>query len=58
MTDAVTDYGFIYGAAEVTRITKLRGTAVIEVKTPKQIVALYVTKSGQIRIYHKATGAP
>lgn len=55
MTDEVTDYGFNYGAAEVRRLTKVRGTAVIEVKTPKQTIMIYVTKTGQIRVRHAVT---
>jgi len=55
MSDEVNDYGFTYGAATVTRVTKVRGTAVIEVKSPKQTIMLYVTKTGQIRVRHAVT---
>lgn len=52
MSNEVTDYGFKYGSMEVTRITQVRGTSVIEVTTPKQTIAIYATKTGQLRIRH------
>lgn len=48
----LTEYGFRYGSMEVTRITQVRGTSVIEVTTPKQTIAIYATKTGQLRIRH------
>lgn len=52
MSIEVTDYGFKYGSMEVVRITQVRGTSVIEVRTPKQTIAIYTTKTGQLRIRH------
>lgn len=52
MSIEVTDYGFKYGSMEVVRITQVRGTSVIEVMTPKQTIAVYATKTGQLRIRH------
>lgn len=48
-----TEYGFQYGAAEVTRICsdEKKGWVVLGVKTPKQDIQVYVTKTGKIRIH-------
>ena len=50
-------YGFQYGAAEVTRMfsDKNKGWVTLEIKTPKQLIQVYVTKTGKIRI-HDADG--
>lgn len=45
-----TDYGFIFGAAEVTRICSDKGRVWLSVKTPREEVELYVTRTGLIRI--------
>lgn len=52
MSNELTDYGFKYGSMEVTRITQVRGTSVIEVTTLKQTIAIYATKTGKLRIHH------
>jgi len=46
-------YGFKYGAAEVTRLTSddKKGWVVLQVKTPKTEIQIYVTKTGKVRIY-------
>lgn len=46
-------YGFQWGAAKVTRVAsdERRGWAVLSVKTPKQELQLYVTKTGKIRVH-------
>lgn len=46
-------YGFEYGSAQVTRLFSddKKGTVTLEVKTPKQQIQIYVTKTGKIRIH-------
>ena len=46
-------YGFEYGAATVTRLfsDEKKGWVVCEVKSPKDSIQVYVTKTGKIRIY-------
>lgn len=48
-----TKYGFEYGAASVNRFfsNKKTGAVFIEIKTPKQAIEIYVTKTGFIKIY-------
>ena len=49
----LTDYGFEWGAADVTRICndKRTGAVVIGVTTPKTGVQIYVTKTGKLRVF-------
>ena len=54
MTDyAETKYGFRYGSAEVTRICsdEKKGWVIVEVRSPKSDVQVYVTKTGKIRVF-------
>jgi len=46
-------YGFKYGAAEVTRLVsdEKRGYVVIGIKTPRRELQVYVTKTGLVRIH-------
>jgi hypothetical protein len=46
-------YGFNYGSAEITRITSddNRGWVVLQIKTPKTELQIYVTKTGKVRIH-------
>ena len=48
-----TKYGFRYGSAEVTRLCsdEKKGWVVIEVRSPKTDVQVYVTKTGKIRVF-------
>lgn len=50
-----TQYGFIYGAANVERSAsdESKGWVYITLRTPKQDqqVAVYVTKTGKTRVY-------
>ena len=53
----ITEYGFNWGAAEVTRMFSdgRHGWVTIGVKTPKHDIQIYVTKTGKVRI-HDADG--
>jgi hypothetical protein len=54
VTDAsLTRYGFQFGAAEVTRLTDFKGTAVIEVSTTAgRNVQIYVSPKGKsLRVF-------
>lgn len=57
---SIEPYGFIYGAAEITRIAsdEKRGWVVLEIKTPKQNLQLHITKTGKINVYkmHPTSG--
>jgi hypothetical protein len=47
------EYGFKYGAAEVTRAFSdhKKGWITLIIKTPKAEIQVYVTKTGKIRIH-------
>ena len=48
-----TAYGFDYGSAKVTRLFSdvKKGWVVIEIKSQKTDVQVYVTKTGKIRVF-------
>lgn len=48
-----TRYGFEYGAAQVTRACsdEKKGWVIIQVKTPKEDIQLYVTRTGKVRVF-------
>lgn len=50
---ALTPYGFKYGGAEVMRVAsdEKRGWVVLQVKSEKGTVQVYVTKTGKIRVH-------
>lgn len=52
---AETDYGFEYGAAEITRVCSddKKGWIVLQVETPKARLQVYVTKTGKMTLYGK-----
>lgn len=47
------EFGFQFGAAEVTRCMSdaKKGWVMIQVKTPKGMHDIYVTKTGKVRIW-------
>ena len=47
----LTDFGFEYGAAEIERTHHRDGWVVLSLKTPKGELQIYVTKTGQVRIF-------
>lgn len=53
-----TEYGFTWGAAEVSRLFSddRKGSVTIGVKTAKDEVQIYVSKTGKIRV-HDNSGA-
>jgi hypothetical protein len=55
MQSALTDYGFRFGAATVTRMCHDdgKGWVVLGIKTPKQDLQVYVTRTGKIRVHDK-----
>jgi hypothetical protein len=50
-----TPYGFEFGAADVTRCAAdvKKGWIVLEIKTPKDTLQIYVTKTGKVRVHNK-----
>ena len=50
-----TQYGFEYGAAKVSRYCsdEKQGWVYMGVETPKEVVELYITKTGKVRVYQK-----
>jgi hypothetical protein len=46
-------YGFEYGDATVTRLMsdEKKGWVIVEVKSRKESLQVYVTKTGKIRVY-------
>ena len=55
-----TKYGFEYGAAKITRLfsDEKTGWVTIEVRTPKQDIQIYVTKTGKIRVHGASEWLP
>lgn len=53
-----TQYGFNYGAAEITRIHSddKQGWVILSLKSPKAELQIYVTKTGKIRVWNYKTG--
>ena len=48
----MTDYGFEWGNITVERLAELpQGHRVLRVKTPRQDIEIYVTKTGLIRVF-------
>jgi len=45
----LTEYGFIYGPLELTRVSYYRGTAFMQVKTKRGSWIVSVTKGGLMR---------
>ena len=52
----VTEFGFNWGTAEVTRLfsDEAKGWVTIGIKTPKGEIQVYVTKTGKIRVHDKS----
>lgn len=46
-------YGFGYGSADITRIhsDNKQGWVILQLKTPKKRLQIYVTKTGKVRIF-------
>jgi DNA-binding sugar fermentation-stimulating protein len=53
-------YGFEWGAAKITRLfsDEKKGWITVEVKTPKEELQIYVTKTGKIRIHGASEWLP
>lgn len=50
----ITQYGFNYGSAKITRIhTSKDGSVFVGLKTPRTrgIMQIYVTKTGKVRVF-------
>lgn len=48
-----TRFGFEWQAATVERLTSDKGWVVIGIKTPRQSLQVYVTKTGLVRVHDK-----
>ena len=55
MRFAVTQYGFQYGAAEVTRMCsdEKKEWVCLGIETPRDKLQIYVTKTGKVRVWNK-----
>lgn len=53
----MTPFGFNYGAAEITRTCSddKKGWVMLIVRTPKQDLQIYVTKTGKVRVHDKSS---
>jgi len=48
----VTEFGFVFGSAEVTRIASDEtGASIIGLKTPRHDISIRVTKTGNVKVY-------
>ncbi|WP_043735476.1 hypothetical protein [Nocardia asiatica] len=54
----LTDYGFVWGPAEVTRLTEIDGRVVVGIRTATgQEITIYVSATGRsIRVFKKGHG--
>lgn len=50
-----TKFGFNYGAAEIERCCsdEKKGWVVLRIKTPREDLQIYVTKTGKVRVHNK-----
>jgi len=55
MANEITEFGFTFGALEVSRINEWRGRAIIKLLSPKAELDVYVTPTGKVRIWNKKT---
>lgn len=60
-TSALTQYGFTWGPMEVTRLgsyvpRKGQESRVVGVKTPRDQIEIYVSRTGTIRVWRKGKG--
>lgn len=53
-----TQYGFEYGAAEVTRLHSVErtGAVIMQIGTPRGGLQIHVTKTGKIRVFDLKRG--
>lgn len=51
-----TQYGFEYGAAEITRIWSDKGRVCIGIETPRENLDVYVTRTGMVRVFSHRKG--
>ena len=55
MINELTDFGFIFGSIEVTRVAQdHKGAVIISIKTPKAEFSIRATKTGQVRFFDKS----
>lgn len=47
------DFGFEWGAAQVTRLLSDKGGVLLGVETPRGSLQLWVTKTGKVTVYGK-----
>jgi len=50
-----TEYGFEWGLAKITRVfsDEKKGWVTLRIKTPKEDLQIYITKTGKVRVYGK-----
>lgn len=55
---ALTDYGFLFGAAEVMRVHSdgVKGYVIMSLKTPRAELQISVTKTGKVRVFDHKNG--
>lgn len=46
-----TQFGFVYGPVEVTRLFSREDSVAIELKTERNTIDVYVTRTGMVRIF-------
>lgn len=54
-TGRITPFGFEWGAANLTRLCddEKKGWVMLGLKTPRNEIQIYVTKTGKIRVHDK-----
>ena len=58
MSDGVTDYGFLWGPLEVTRVCQWRKNRILDLRTPRAVVQIVVTPTGLVRIHSEKKRKP
>jgi hypothetical protein len=54
----ITQYGFQFGAANVSQLVEDKGAVIMSVTTKRQAIEIYVTPSGLIRVSEKRKPYP
>ncbi len=52
----ITEFGFTWGATTIERVFSIDGRVCLSVKTQRQTVEVYVTKTGLVRVFKRGKG--
>lgn len=49
----ITPFGFDWGSAKVERWFKHKDSVTVGIRTPKDEIQIYITKTGKVRVWNK-----